>query len=388
VIAGEVGLSLVLLAGAGLLIQSLARLAATPLGFRTDHLLTASLRLPKTRYKVPDEEVRFFRRLADQIASLPGVGGVSIASNFYLTGSDPLAVEGTTFSRETATHDIASETVDDNFLQIMGIPIFRGRSFDNRDRQTTKQVAIINQALVDRYFPNQDPIGHQIKLGPPDDAKPWLTIVGVVGNAKSISVFQEMGYIVKPAVYRPLAQQSSASMSLLVRTKDNPNAIVNSVRETIYALDNEVTFTNVKTMDERLAEFQSQPRFRTILLTAFAILALLLAALGIYGVLMQSVAHRTKEIGIRMALGATRESVTQMVLGQALRTVLVGLGLGLVATIALARAIAGLLYNVSPANPPTLAVVCAILVCVAMLASYLPARRATAVDPMNALRSE
>jgi len=278
--------------------------------------------------------------------------------------------------------------VDDNFLQVMGVPLLQGRSFDTRDHGNTQPVAIINQALAIRYFPSQDAIGRQVKLGLPDDSKPWLTIVGVVGNVKTQTVFQEMGYVEPPAVYRPMSQEPAASISLLVRTKDDPNTLTSPVREKLLALDKEATLANVKTMEERLSELQSQPRFRTFLLTAFAALALVLAALGIYGVLLQSVVRRTKEIGVRMALGATRESVMQMILGHALRIVLVGLVLGLVATLSLARTVAGLLYNVSPANPAILAAVSTILVCVAMLASYLPARRATSIDPLNALRSE
>jgi len=388
VIAGEVGLSVVLMAGAGLLIQSLARLAATPLGFRTDHLLTASVRLPQNRYNAGSEKVQFFQRLTEQIGSIPGVQGVSVAASFYLSGSNTLAVAGRASSRESALHNIAAETVDDNFLQLMGMPLLQGRRFDTRDRENTQPVAIINKALATGYFPNQDAIGHRIKLGLPDQYKPWPTSVGVVGNVKTQTVFQEMGYVEPPAVYRPLSQGPAASMSLLVRTNGDPKSLTSPVREKLSALDNEAALADVKTMEERLSQLQSQPRFRTLLLTAFATLALILAALGIYGVLLQSVVRRTKEIGVRMALGATRESVMQMILGQALRTVLVGLVLGLGATLSLARTVAGLLYNVSPANPATLAAVSTILVCVAMLASYLPARRATSIDPLNALRSE
>jgi putative ABC transport system permease protein len=388
VIAGEVGLSLVLLAGAGLLIQSLVRLAATPLGFRSDHLLTASVRLPKNRYNAPNEKVQFFDRLRGQIGSIPGVQGVSMASSFYLSGSNTLAIEGRAFPRENAPHNVAGEIVDDNFLQVMGIPLLQGRMFETRDGGNTQPVAIINQALAGRYFPKRDAIGHQIKLGLPGDSKPWLTIVGIVGNVKTQTVFQEMGYVEPPAVYRPLSQEPAASMSLLVRTNDDPNTLTSPVREKLAAIDNEATLANVKTMEERLSELESQPRFRTMLLTSFAALALILAALGIYGVLLQSVVRRTKEIGVRMALGATRENVMQMILGQALRTVLVGLALGLVVTLSLARTVAGLLYHVSPANPATLAEVSTILVCVAMLASYLPARRATSIDPLKTLRSE
>jgi putative ABC transport system permease protein len=387
-ISGEVGLSLVLLAGAGLLIQSMVRLAATPLGFRTDHLLTASIRLPKDRYTAPSEKVQFFERLREQIGSIPGVQGVSTASSFYLSGSNTLAVAAKAFSRESAPHNIAGEIVDDNFLQVMGVPLLQGRSFDTRDRGDTQPVALINQALATRYFPHQDAIGHQIKLGLPDDSKPWLTIVGVVGNVKTQTVFEEMGYVEPPAVYRPFSQEPAASMSLLVRTNGDPRTIANPVREKLLALDYQATLADVKTMDERLSALQAQPRFRTILLTAFAALALILAALGIYGVLLQSVVRRTKEIGVRMALGATRRSVLQMILGQALKTVLLGLVLGLIATGSLAGTVAGLLYNVGPADAATLAAVSLILMCVATVASYLPARRATSIDPLNALRNE
>lgn len=388
VIAGEVGLSLLLLAGAGLLIQSLTRLVTAPLGFRTDHLLTASVRLPKSRYNAPGDKVQWFERLTEQVGSLPGVRGASISSSFHLSGSNTLAVAGRAFSRESAPQNIASETVDSNFFKLMGIPLLEGRSFDTRDRGNTQPVATINQALAARYFPNRDAIGHQIKLGLPDASKPWLTIIGVVANVKTQTVFEEMGYVEPPAVYRPLSQAPAASMSLFVRTHVDPNLITGPVREKLLTLDNEATLSNVKTMEERLSELQSQPRFRTILLTAFAALALILAALGIYGVILQSVVRRTKEIGIRMALGATRESVIQMILGEALRTVLVGLVFGLVATLSLARTIAGLLYNASPANPAILLVVSAILASVAILASYLPARRATSIDPVKALRTE
>ena len=387
-IAGEVCFSLVLLAGAGLLIQSLLRLDATPLGFRTDHLLTASLRLPKSRYTAREQKVQLFARLAEQIKSVPGVEGVSLASSFYLTGSNILAVEDKPFSRENAPHNVASQTVDADFLRIMGIPLLQGRGFDPRDRGNTEPVAIVNRALALKYFPNQDVVGHHIKLGLPDSSKPWLTIVGVVGNVKSTTVFQEMGYVEPPAVYRPLTQEPAASMSVLVLSDGDPNALANPIRETLLALDRESTLAEVKTMQERLSDLKSQPRFRTVLFASFAGLALILAALGIYGVLLQSVVRRTKEIGVRMALGATRESVMQMILGQALRTVLIGLGLGLMATLALARTLAGLLYNVSPANPPTLAIVSVILLGAAMLASYLPARRATTIDPLDALRSQ
>lgn len=388
VVAGEIGLSFILLAGAGLLIQSLARLATTPLGFRTDHLLVGSVRLSEKKYSAPEQKLQFFDELREQLASIPGVRGVSLASSLYLTGSNVLAVEGRTFSRESAPHNVANETVDNQFLEVMGIPLLRGRRFDTRDGRDTQPVAIVNQALVDQYLPSQDPIGREIKLGPPEDRQAWLTIVGVVGNVRTTTVFQEMGYVVLPAVYRPFVQQPSASISFFVRTGGDPQAIVNPLEQRPQLLNTEVSLANIKTMDQSLSELQSQPRFRTIVLSAFAGLALVLASVGIYGVLNQAVVYRTREIGVRMALGATRGAVTRLILKPALVTVLVGLAVGLPATAFFVRMVASLLYEVRAENPFMFAGVSAVLFCVAMFSSYLPARKATAVDPWKALRSE
>src|SRR5579864_9254174 len=387
-VACEVGLSLILLIGAGLLIQSLARLTSTPVGFHTDHLLTASVHLPQKRYANPDQKIQFRDRLAEQVASIPGVQGVSLASSLYLAGSNILAVEGRTFSRDRAEYNVANDFVDDNFLQVMGIPLLHGRGLGSEDRRSTQPVALINQALAERYFPNEDPIGHEIKMGPPEGKNPWLTIIGIVGNVKTVTVFQEMGYVTPPAVYQPFAQNPPDSMSLFVRTHDDPNAAVDPLEQKLQALDADITLANVKTMKESLAELQSQPRFRTILLSAFAALALVLAALGIYGVLMHSVVRRTREIGLRMALGATRGSVLRMILKQALSTVVIGLASGLIAAVFLVRLAAGLLYDVRPDNPWILASVSAVLILIALCASYFPARRATRIDPLEALRSE
>lgn len=387
-VIAEIGISVVLLTGAGLLIQSLARLVSTPLGFRTDHLLTASLHLPQQKYRNPDEKIHFRNRVAAQVASIPGVQEVSLASSLYLVGSNVLAIDGQPFSRETAEHNVGSEMIDDTFLRVMGIPLLRGRVFGSADRRNTQPVALINQALADKYFPNNDAIGRAIKLGPPESSDPWLTIVGIVGNIKTVSVFQEMGYVVIPAVYQPFAQKPPASISLLVRTGDDPFAVADPLEERLHALDSEVTLANVKTMTESLSELQSQPRFRTILLSTFAGLALLLAALGIYGALSQSVSQRTQEIGIRMALGADHRTVMRMILKQVLNTVVGGLAIGISGALLLLRLAAGLFYEVRPDNPWVLAAVSALLTLFALCASYFPVRRATAIDPLQALRTE
>ena len=387
-VVGEVALSLILLAGAGLLLESLAKLAATPLGFRTDHLLTASVDLPDARYKTSEQRVQFFQKLTEQTAAIAGVEQASISSSFYLAGSNVLAVEGREFSPEHSSFNVAQQTVEDNFFDMMGVPLLQGREFISEDRLKTQQVAIVNQELADKYFPNQDPIGQQIKLAKPESKEPWLTIVGVAGNVKTTSVFQEMGYIIKPAVYRPLSQNPPTSISLLMRTHRDANALGSPLQKLVRSLDDEVTLSDVKTMQDRLYDLQAEPRFRTILLSGFAGVALLLAALGIYGLLMQSVIRRTREIGIRMALGASRNSVTRIILRQTFTTVLIGVALGLMATVLLARFAAGLLYEVRPGNPEVLAGVSLLLLIIAIFASYIPARRATRIDPLQALRNE
>jgi putative ABC transport system permease protein len=270
----------------------------------------------------------------------------------------------------------------------MGITLLRGRAFDSSDRGNTQEVAVVNQALAERYFPYQDPIGQHIKLSTPESKKPWLTIIGVVGNVKTTTVFQEMGYVKPPAVYRPLEQQPLASMALLVRTQVDPDLLGNPVERVVRSLDDQVTVSNLKPMDDRLYALRAEPRFRTVLLGAFAALALLLAALGIYGLLMQSVIRRTKEIGIRMALGASRGNVIRGVLRQAITTVSAGIVLGLLTTAFLVRFINRLLYEVRPGNPLVLGGVSALLILIAMAASYVPARRATGIDPLQALRTE
>ncbi|MBV9181257.1 MAG: ABC transporter permease, partial [Acidobacteria bacterium] len=351
VIACEIALSLILLTGAGLLMQSLERLAHAPLGFRTDHLLVGSLRLLAKNYSDPAQRIQFFDQLRDQLAAIPGVKGVSFGSTLYLTGSNVLAVQGRTFERATAQHNVASETIDDHFLEVMGIPLLRGRTFDTRDRPTTPSVALINQALADQYFPNEDPIGHAIKLGLPEDPRPWMSIVGVVGNVKTTTVFQEMGYVVAPAVYRPLVEEPPLSMSLFVRTERKPEGLANAVEQRPLLLANDVTLANLKTMEESVSELQAQPRFRTLMLSGFAALALVLASIGIYGVLSQSVAYRTREIAVRMSLGATQLAVIRLILTKVLSTVLLGLVVGLGCASLLVRIFAGLLYQVRAENP-------------------------------------
>lgn len=385
----EVALSITLLAAAGLLIQSLAQLASTPLGFRTDHLLTGTIQLPKTKYQQPEQKRQVFDRLRAEAASIPGVENVALASSIFLTGSNMVLVEGRATSPENAAYNVAEKTIDSNFLPTMGISLLRGRDFDSQDQNYGRPVAIINQALADQYFPNEDPIGRQIKLGRLDDgSQPWLTIVGVASNVRTTTVFQEMGYITVPAVYRPFVQQPANAMAILLRTRSNPRASENPLQQKLSSVDGDIILTDVKTMAERLAELQSQPRFRTVLLSSLAVLAFILAMLGIYALLTQAVLRRTKEIGIRMALGASRDGIAQMILKQAFALVLIGTGLGLATSVMLGHLVAALLYGVKAGDPLTLGAVSIILISISALASYLPARRATRIDPLRSIRTD
>jgi predicted permease len=385
----EVALSFTLLAGAGLLIQSLEHLTSAPMGFRTDHLLTGTIRLPEAKYDRADQKRQVFDRIAAQAASLPGIENVTLASSFYLMGSNIVSVQGRASSPENAPYNVAEETIDNNFFGTTGIPLLSGRAFDTRDGSDTLPVAIINQALADQYFPNQDPLGRAIKLGPAEDrSRPWLSIVGVAGNVRTTTVFQEMGYVTVPAVYRPFAQEPSASMSILIRTFSNPHTIEDTLQRKLSSIDGDIILTDVMTMVERLSANQAQPRFRTILLSVFAALAVTLAMLGIYGLLNQSVHRRTKEIGIRMALGASRGGITHMILRQVLAMVLAGTALGLAVSLILAHSITALLYGVKPVDPFTLGTVSVLLVGISAIASYIPARRAIRIDPIKAVRTE
>jgi len=270
----------------------------------------------------------------------------------------------------------------------MGIPVLLGREFDSSDRENSLPVAVVNQALAREFFPNESLIGRRIRLGNPQDGKPWLTIVGVVGDVKSTTVFKEMGYVENPTVYRPLVQDPVSRVSVFVRTAAQPPALAPALRREITNLDPLLPSPEVQTMEQWLAQFRSQPRLRATLLSIFAGLALLLAAVGIYGVLSQSVAQRTHEIGLRMALGAQRADVLRLVVVGGIAQALVGVGIGVMAALALTRFLSSLLYGVRPSDPATLAAVSALLTGVTLLAAYIPAYRAMKVDPMVALRHE
>ena len=388
-VVAQVALSLALLAGAGLLIESSARLGSAPLGFRTDHLLTASVDLPAAAFSRSTERAQFYAKLTSSLGTLSGVQGIALMSAmpFYGTAEDSVSVRGGP-SPTSEIGDAGPVEISDDYFRVLGIPLLLGREFDSRDREDSPPVAIVNEALVREYFPREDPIGRQMKLGLPEGKAPWLTIVGVVGDVKHNIVYKEMGYVVAPVVFRPLNQTAGRSMFLAMRTASRSPSLESTLQREISSLENNVVVSDVRTMDERLSGPLAHPRFRAILLGVFAGLALLLAAIGIYGVLAQSVLQRTHEIGIRMALGAEPRGLLWLVVMQGAVLAATGVGTGLLLALALTRYLTGMLYGVRATDPWTFAAVSVLLVAVALVASYVPARRASRVDPMVALRNE
>jgi putative ABC transport system permease protein len=388
-VVAQVALSLVLLAPAGLLIESIARLGSAPLGFKTDHLLTASIDLPAAAFSQPTERAQFYSRLTSNLGTLPGVKGIALMSAlpFYGTGEYSVSMRGGP-SPSSEVGDAGPAEVTDDYFRVLGIPLIQGREFDSRDREDSLPVTIVNEALAREYFPHTGPLGRQIKLGMPDGKGPWLTIVGVVGDVKHNIVYKEMGYVEAPVAFRPLTQASGSSMFLAIRTAGSPLYLSSILQRQVSALEVNMLVSDVRTMDERVSGLLAHPRFRAILLGIFACLALTLAPIGIYGVLAQAVSQRTHEIGIRMALGAERHSLLWLIVRQGTVLALAGVGAGLLVALALTRYLAGMLYGVRPTDPVTFAAVSALLVTVAVVASYVPARRASRVDPTVALRNE
>jgi len=384
----EAALSLVLLAGAGLLIESVARLSSVFLGYNPDHLLTARIELPKPVYGDSHQQAEFYTKLVADVEALPGVRGAVVSS--WLppdgAGNDALDVKGR-LAPTSEVGDVAVDRVSPDFFRVMRIPLLSGRQFDARDAETSSPVAVVNEALAKEYFPGDDPIGQQIKIGVPGKS-PWITVVGVVGNIKRTIVFQEMGYVVPPAVYRPASQAPASRMGIIVRSAAAPMTLIPAVQRVVSGLDKGVPVWDFRTANDRLSEFLTLPRFRTVLLSVFASLALLLAAIGIYGVLSQAVTRRTHEIGIRMALGAKQRDVLRLVVAEGLTLAMAGVLLGAGAAWGLTRFLAAFLYGLRPADAATFALVSALLLAVALVASYAPARRAAKTEPIVALRSE
>jgi putative ABC transport system permease protein len=381
-VVSEVALALVLLAGSGLLIRSFLRLQNVDLGFHPANILTMSIAVSDSRYKTNQEQAAFFHQVLDGVSTLPGVRNAGAATFLPLDLDFVFDVQkpGHTAENEGITSNYFA--ISPSYFQAMGIPVVKGRVFSDQDNAQGPRVAIINETLARRLFPDEDPIGQRVYItnGPLQ----WNEVVGVVGDTKQRSLDTPA----PPQIYEPYPQHTWSWMSLVVRTSGDPLSLAGAVRQQVAAVDKDQPVADIRSMEEIVAQSVGQQRFSLLLLSVFAGLALVLAAVGIYGVMAYSVTQRTREIGIRMALGAKPGDVLRLIVGKGMVLALAGVAAGVAGALALSRFLASLLFEVRPNDPVTFALVSAVLVAVALAASYLPARRAMKVDPLVALRYE
>jgi putative ABC transport system permease protein len=386
-VIAEVALSLILLISAGLMMRSFLRLQQVNPGLKAENVLTLRVSLPNAKYDVPEKREDFFKQLLERARALPGVESAGAISYLPLSGAGwgrSLTVEGYPVLPVGQAPSINHCVITPDYFRAMGITLLEGRDFLDTDTRNAAKVVIVDERLAREYWPNASPLGKRIRFGPPEDNEPWHEIVGVVGEVKSDSLNRSQ----RKSVYLPHAQISIGGMALAVRTRSNPESLVTAVRSQVRELDPNQPVTAVRTMSEVLSRSVWQPRLYAILFGVFAAVALLLATVGIYGVMSYAVTQRTHEIGIRMALGAQRADVLRLVIRQGMWLALVGVGIGVLASLGLTRLMQSLLFGVGATDPVTFAGVAALLIAAALIACYIPARRATKVDPMIALRYE
>jgi putative ABC transport system permease protein len=392
-VVSEVALSLMLLIGAGLLIRSLWALRTSSPGFEPDHVLTMQVSIPSAKFADPAQENRFFKRVLERVRALPGVESAGSIDSLPLEGGShqPIQAEGWPVVPMSDLPEVDVRTISTGYLSAMHILLLSGRDFNDSDAESRAGAVLISQSMAKQFWPNDNAIGKHVTLYFfPEMSR---VVVGILGDVKQDGLNQK-----RPAVslYLPLAQLSaprglewrSFGMQLVVRTTQNPSNLAATVADSVHKVDSEVALVNVRTMDDLVSASLSPQRFTMILLGAFAGLALLLAMVGIYSVASYSVSRRTHEIGIRMSLGASRADVLLLVLRQGMMLVVLGVVIGVIGALALSRVMATVVYGVTSADPLTFVAVPVLLACVALPACYLPARRATRVDPAVALRHE
>ena len=380
-VLAEVALACVLLVGAALLLTSFVRLQGVDPGFAPRDILTARLTLPRARYADSTRQTAFADALLAQVRSLPGVRSAALASDAPLGDGPPywaFAVAGVEQPPPEVVQDAVVFRTTPDYFRTFAIPLVRGRLFEASDRGDAAPVALVSEGLSQRYWPGRSPLGARITFGDPEDSTSvWMTVVGVVGDVRQ----EGPAAAAYPQLYVPLAQAPSRSLLIALHTSGEPLALTPAVKRAISGLDANLALGRVATMDERVAGTLARPRVNALLLGGFAATALMLAALGIYGVIAYGVVQRTRELGIRMALGARSEDVLRLVLRQGMAPVLAGLALGLGGAAVASRVLRGLLYGVGGTDPITYAGVAAFLAAVALVASYLPARRAATGGP-------
>lgn len=384
---GEVALSLVLLVGAGLLVNSFLRLQRTQPAIATERLLTVEINLPDSRYREPAQASGFFKELVNRVDGLPGVEAASVSTARPLSGvarNDPFSIEGRALDPNNINY-AGWQMVGANYFHTLGIPLISGRDLLSADMdQAAPVVAVVNETMARHYWPQENPLGKRITLGLPRPDNPWVTIIGIAKDLphRAIDSAPEPDWYLS----RPLGPQRN--QILFVRTSGNPADLSASIRGIVAGIDRNQPVANIRTLSEVVAETVAPRKFNMMLFTLFAALALLLAALGMYGVMAYSVAERTHEVGIRMALGAQTSDVLGLIIRKGMAITLIGVAAGLAISFGLTRLLATMLFGVSPTDALTFVAVSSFVVIVALLACYIPARRATKVDPVIALRAE
>jgi predicted permease len=383
----EMALSVILMVGAMLLIRSYRALVDTQLGF-DEHVLTVRVSLPEAKYPQRMSRLTFYQELLTRIQALPGVDAAGSAQGTPFSGWDvqgAMTIEGRPAPQRGEELVVHFQAVSPDYFKAIGVPLVRGRWLTTSDRDTAAPVALINERLAAREFAGADPIGKRMKIGDASSPDPWMTVVGIIGDFRHYRLPNPMG----PAIYYPYASRPSFSQTLAIRTRQkNPLALATPVRAILRQLDPDVPAYRVQTLEQVVSRSLWRQRLQGQVLGAFAMFALLLAAVGIYGVIAYAVAQRTRELGVRVALGATRAQLLGLVLAQGLRLTIIGVIAGVAGALALSRVVASLLYDVGSKDPLTYIVVPVTLAAIALLATYIPARRATQVDPLTAMRAE
>jgi len=386
-VISQTAMALVLLAGAGLMIKSFVRLQQVNPGFKPEGLLTVQVSPPGTRYGEANKQIAFNRELLERVRALPGVESAGTSSDTppqNVSDVDVFEVAGQPVPPDQNPPLAERIILSTDYFRTMGIPLMSGRDFERTDDGDAPPVVIVNQTLAQRYFPGGDAIGGRLHFGNFSPNAAWITIVGVVGDVKNNGMSAEDAL----TIYQPFDQGPTVPISIFMRSSSNPEPLVAGVRQVVQSLDRDLPIANIKTGEQLLYEAAGRPRFQTFLIVLFAAVALLLAAVGIYGVISYTVAQRTHEIGIRLAVGARPLDVLFLALRQGMVLTLTGTIIGLAAAFGLTRLLSSLLFHVSATDPLTFVGVAALLMTVALLACWIPARRATKVDPMIALRYE
>jgi putative ABC transport system permease protein len=383
--AGEIAIALVMLVGAGLATRSLVRLLGVQLGFDPRQVVAARISLPEARYPKEPQQKAFFRNLTERVQALPGVISAGAATELPLEGGSngPVVIEGQPAPKDIWSSPLVEScTVIPNYFRTMCIPLLSGRDVAETDTPDTLPVAVVNETMARRFWPSQDAVGRRFKHSDPK-AK-WITVIGVVGDVREFGLASPP----IPEAYYPQSQETSSELRLVVRAANDPQGQVSAIRNALHSLDKDLPLCGVQTLPEMVSNSSRARRFVVLLLALFAAVALVLASVGIYGVVSYSVSQRTREIGIRMAFGAEVRNVLGMVLGEGLRLAIAGVVVGLLGAWALSRYLTSILYGVRATDPLTYGLVAFLMTAVALLACYIPARRATQVDPIDALRYE